>query len=231
MREILERLFDLDKVRHIAERNINSNDVWEDETWVYTVVDVLVDGAHGAYIPIIVLEMFGKEVASQNPYDARNEFLHDDLFSIMYEAGEVMTELIGLRGTFFFDYYETDGSFCLFYMEEGLPITVDGEETIFTLERLNNEGFEFEQLPTNLPYTYVQSYFYPAFACLVNNDGTKVLAGYVNKEGDETYLDELVLTDIYYTEYPDSESNEDVPAFDWGSEVFFIQDFLAPWTT
>ena len=48
---------------------------------------------------------------------------------------------------------------------------------------------------------------------------------------NETYLDELVLTDIYYTEYPDSESNEDVPAFDWGSEVFFIQDFLAPWTT
>jgi hypothetical protein len=123
MEERIKEIFDLDKVREFAEKNIRDTEWIEEdcgETRRILVIDTLVSGGHGAYIPGMVLELFGQRVRRglDDPYNlAKNETIHEALISLEDEINDALNRLIPSRGSYYVGYHESDGSYCLFYEE------------------------------------------------------------------------------------------------------------------
>ena len=116
MKEKIQEVFYLDKVKEAAQKNITSVDVLEEDGWKTCIAVFLVDGAHGVYIPIFVMEMFGQEV-DEDPYSEENGWIHDNLIQLEQELDDAINELIPMPGHFYFGYGEC-GDYCLFYTEE-----------------------------------------------------------------------------------------------------------------
>jgi hypothetical protein len=124
MDQKLRELFNLAWIRDFAEANINDCDWIEDydgEKRRILLIETLVHGAHGAYIPGMVLELFGEaegyDLEDPYNYDA-NETIHDALMFLEQEVNDCLNRLLPSKGTYFIGYHEADGSYCLFYEEE-----------------------------------------------------------------------------------------------------------------
>ena len=123
MKERIKEMFDLEFIRRFAEDNIDFSDWTEDdcgETRKVLVIETLVHGGHGAYIPGLVLELFGQAEGYdlEDPYNyAKNETIHDALMVLENEVTDCLNELLPSEGYYYVGYHEADGSFCLFYEE------------------------------------------------------------------------------------------------------------------
>ena len=123
MKEKLKEIFDLEWIRDFAEKNINHTEWIEEEcgeTRRILVIETLISGAHGAYIPGLVLKMFdraeGYDLEDPYNYD-KNETIHDTLMFLENEVNDCLNELLPSKGRYYVGYYEYDGSYCLFYEE------------------------------------------------------------------------------------------------------------------
>mgnify|MGYP001009391948 CR=1 FL=1 len=122
MEERLKQVFNLKLIREFTEKNIESAEWIEEcgEKRRILVIDTLVSGAHGAYIPGLVLELFGEADGYdlEDPYNLeQNETIYDALILLEDEVNECLNKLIPSKGTYYIGYYEADGSYCLFYEE------------------------------------------------------------------------------------------------------------------
>lgn len=123
MEHILRGILDLDWIQEYVEKNINQTEWIEEECEEkrrILVIETLISGAHGAYIPGIVLELFGRAEGYdlEDPYNLEaNETIHDALMFLEEEVNECLNKLIPSKGTYYIGYHEADGSYCLFYME------------------------------------------------------------------------------------------------------------------
>lgn len=123
MEHILKEIFDLERIREYAEANINLTEWIEEECGEkrkILLINTLVSGGHGAYIPGIVLELFGRAEGYdlEDPYNLEaNETIYDALMFLEDEVNECLNRLLPSKGTYYIGYHEADGSYCLFYME------------------------------------------------------------------------------------------------------------------
>ena len=123
MKERIKELFDLEFIRRFAEDNIDFSDWTEEdcgETRKVLVIETLVSGAHGAYIPGMVLELFGQAEGYdlEDPYNYdKNETIHDALMVLENEVTDRLNELLPSSGRYYVGYHESYGSYCLFYEE------------------------------------------------------------------------------------------------------------------
>ena len=113
MKERIREVFDLEKIKNFAETNIDKTE-WIEEEYegkrkILEVV-TLFHGANGAYIPSMVLELFGETEEDADAYDA--------LMFLENEVNQCLNELLPSKGTYYIGYHEADGSYCLFYEEE-----------------------------------------------------------------------------------------------------------------
>jgi len=118
----LKEIFNLEWIREIAEKNIRDTEWIEEdcgETRRILVIDTLFDGSHGAYIPGMVLDLFGQAEGYdlEDPYNEKNETIYDALLFLEDEVNEYLNQLLPSKGTYYIGYYEADGSYCLFYEE------------------------------------------------------------------------------------------------------------------
>jgi len=123
MEERLKQVFNLKLIREFTEKNIESAEWIEEcgEKRRILVIDTLVSGAHGAYIPGLVLELFGEADGYdlEDPYNLeQNETIYDALILLEDEVNECLNKLIPSKGMYYVGYHEADGSYCLFYEEE-----------------------------------------------------------------------------------------------------------------
>lgn len=123
MEQKLREIFNLDWIRNFTEANIDSTE-WIEEDYGekrrILVVDTLFDGWHGAYIPGMVLELFGQaeEYDLEDPYNHdKNETIYDALMFLENEVNDCLNRLLPSNGTYYIGYHEADGSYCLFYEE------------------------------------------------------------------------------------------------------------------
>ena len=123
MKEKIKEIFDLDRVREYAEANINLTEWIEEECGEkrkILLIATLIEGGHGAYIPGMVLELFGQAEGYdlEDPYNfAKNETIHDALMFLENEVNKCLNELLPSKGWYYIGYHEADGSYCLFYEE------------------------------------------------------------------------------------------------------------------
>ena len=123
MKERIKEMFDLEFIRRFAEDNINDSEWTEEdcgETRKVLVIETLVHGGHGAYIPGLVLDMFGQAEGYdlEDPYNYdKNETIHDALMVLEDEITDALNELLPSAGRYYVGYHEADGSYCLFYEE------------------------------------------------------------------------------------------------------------------
>ena len=120
MEQKLREIFDLEWIRHFAEKNIHDSK-WIEDGYRILVIETLVDGAHGAYIPGMVLEMFGQAEGFdlEDPYNhEKNEVIYDALLLLENEINFCLNTILPSPGTYFVDCHPYDGSYCLFYEEE-----------------------------------------------------------------------------------------------------------------
>ena len=122
MKERIKEVFNLDWIRKFAEENIRSTEWIEEddgETRKILVIDTLFSGAFGAYIPGMVLELFGEADGYdlEDPYNPENETIYDALLYLEDRVNECLNALIPSKGQFYIGYHEADGSYCLFYEE------------------------------------------------------------------------------------------------------------------
>jgi hypothetical protein len=123
MKEKIKEIFDLDRIREFAEKNIHDTEWIEEdcgETRKVLVIETLVSGGHGAYIPGMVLELFGQAEGYdlEDPYNyEKNETIYDALQDLENEINDCLNQLLPSRGTYYVGYHEYDGSYCLFYEE------------------------------------------------------------------------------------------------------------------
>lgn len=123
MKERIKEMFDLERIKKFVESNINQTEwieVMPGEKRRILVIETLVDGGYGAYIPGMVLEMFGRADGYdlEDPYNEKNDTIHDELMFLEYEINECLNELLPSKGVYYVGYYDADGSYCLFYEEE-----------------------------------------------------------------------------------------------------------------
>lgn len=124
MKERIKEMFDLEWIKKFAEANINHTEWIEEEcgeTRKILVIGTLVNGAHGAYIPGLVLDLFGQAEGYdlKDPYNyEKNETIHDALMFLENEVNDCLNELLPSGGRYYVGYHEFDGSYCLFYEEE-----------------------------------------------------------------------------------------------------------------
>ena len=123
MEEKIKKMFDLEWIRKFAAENIRGSE-WieedDEETRKILVIETLVHGAHGAYIPGMVLEMFGQAEGYdlEDPYNhEKNATIHEDLMFLENEVNDCLNELLPSEGYYYVGYHEYDGSYCLFYEE------------------------------------------------------------------------------------------------------------------
>lgn len=124
MERKLKEIFNLEWIREFAERNIRNSEWIEEEECGekrrILVVDTLFDGAHGAYIPGMVLKLFGQAEGYdlEDPYNhEKNETIYDALLFLEDEVNECLNKLLPSRGSYYVGYLDSDGSYCLFYEE------------------------------------------------------------------------------------------------------------------
>jgi len=123
MKEKIKEIFDLDRVREYAEANINLTEWIEEECGEkrkILEVATLFNGANGAYIPGMVLELFGQAEGYdlEDPYNyEKNETIHDALMVLENEVNKCLNELLPSKGNYYMGYHPYDGSYCLFYEE------------------------------------------------------------------------------------------------------------------
>ena len=123
MEEKLKEIFDLERIRKYAETNISLTEWVEKdcgETRKILLIATLVEGGYGAYIPGMVLELFGQAEGYdlENPYNfEKNEAIYDALISLEIEVNECLNQLLPSKGWYYMGYHEADGSYCLFYEE------------------------------------------------------------------------------------------------------------------
>ena len=95
----LREIFDLNKIKNITEQNIQGSEWIEDvcgEKRRILVIDTLFDGAHGAYIPGMVLALFGQADGYdlEDPYNYdKNETIYDALEDLESEVNDCLNEL------------------------------------------------------------------------------------------------------------------------------------------
>ena len=123
MKQKLSEIFDLECIQKLAKKNINHTDWIEEscgETRKILVMETLVHGGHGAYIPGMVLELFGQAEGYdlENPYNYElNETIHEALMFLENQINDCLNELLPSEGRYYVGYHECDGSYCLFYEE------------------------------------------------------------------------------------------------------------------
>ena len=98
MKEKFREIFDLDWIQEYAEANIDLTE-WIEEEYgekrKILLIDTLVSGAHGAYIPGIVLDLFGQAEGYdlKDPYNSEaNETIHDALMFLDSEINDCLNE-------------------------------------------------------------------------------------------------------------------------------------------
>ena len=123
MEQKLKEIFDLEWIRDFAAQNIESTE-WieedDEEKRKILVIETLVSGGHGAYIPGMVLEMFEQAEGYDldDPYNYElNETIHDALMVLEQEVNDCLNRLLPSKGRYYVGYHEADGSYCLFYEE------------------------------------------------------------------------------------------------------------------
>ena len=123
LKEKIEEIFDLKRIREYAEANIDLTDWIEEECGekrkILEVV-TLFHSANGAYIPGMVLELFGQAEGYdlENPYNYdKNETIHEALMFLENEVNDCLNELLPSKGWYYMGYHQADGSYCLFYEE------------------------------------------------------------------------------------------------------------------
>ena len=125
MKQKLKEVLDLEWIKDFAEKNIDYTEWIEEdcgETRKILLIETLVSGSHGAYIPGLVLEMFEQAEGYdlENPYNwEKNESIHEDLMYWENEINDALNELLPSEGRYYVGYHEYDGSYCLFYEEYG----------------------------------------------------------------------------------------------------------------
>lgn len=122
MEQKIKELFDLDRIKDFVEKNIGQTECEEEcgEKRKVLVVDTLIDGAHGAYIPGMVLDLFGRADGFdlEDPYNwGKNATIHDALLFLEEEISYWLNKLIPSKGWYYTGHHEADGSYCLFYEE------------------------------------------------------------------------------------------------------------------
>jgi len=124
MKQKLREMFDLEWVQKFAEKNIDHTDWIEEydngETRKLLVIETLFHGDHGAYIPGMVLKLFGQadNYDLENPYNwEKNATIYDALMFLENEINDCLNELLPSKGRYYVGYHESDGSYCLFYEE------------------------------------------------------------------------------------------------------------------
>jgi len=123
MKQRLKEMFDLEFIRRFAEDNIDYTEWIEEdcgEKRRILVIETLVSGAQGAYIPGLVLELFGQAEGYdlEDPYNYdKNETIHEALMFLEYEINDALNDLLPSEGYYYVEYHEYDGSYCLFYEE------------------------------------------------------------------------------------------------------------------
>ena len=124
MEERLKEIFDLEWIREFAEKNIHTTE-WieedDEETRKILVVDTLFSGAHGAYIPGMVLDLFDQAEGYdlEDPYNyEKNATIYEALEYLENEVNDCLNQLLPSKGTYYIGYHEYDGSYCLFYEEQ-----------------------------------------------------------------------------------------------------------------
>ena len=123
LKEKIKEIFDLERIQEYAEANINLTEWIEEECGEkrkILEVATLFHGANGAYIPGMVLELFGQAEGYdlEDPYNfEKNETIHDALISLEIEVNECLNRLLPSKGVYYIGYHEADGSYCLFYEE------------------------------------------------------------------------------------------------------------------
>lgn len=123
MKEKIKEIFDLKRIQEYVEKNIDQVEWIEEdgEKRKTLVVDTLFSGGHGAYIPGMVLELFGQAEGYdlEDPYNMeKNETIYDALLCLEDEVNECLNALISSKGRYYIGYHEADGSYCLFYTEQ-----------------------------------------------------------------------------------------------------------------
>jgi hypothetical protein len=123
MQQRIKQVFDLEGMKNFVEKNINHTE-WIEEEYGETrrilIIETLVNGAHGAYIPGMVLELFGQAEGFdlEDPYNwEKNEWIHDELMYWENKINDCLNKLLPSRGYYYVGYLEHDGSYCLFYEE------------------------------------------------------------------------------------------------------------------
>ena len=122
MKQKLKEIFDLEWIQKFAEKNIHNTE-WIEEEYgekrKILVIDTLFSGALGAYIPGMVLELFGQADGYdlEDPYNPENETIYDALLYLENEVNDCLNQLLPSKGQFYIGYHEADGSYCLFYEE------------------------------------------------------------------------------------------------------------------
>jgi len=127
MKERIKEMFDLEFIRKFAEDNINESEWIEEEYGEkrrILVIETLVSGAQGVYIPGLVLELFGQAEGYdlEDPYNyEKNETIYDALMFLEDDINDGLNELLPSSGRYYVGYHEYDGSYCLFYEEYEEP--------------------------------------------------------------------------------------------------------------
>ena len=123
MKEKIREIFELDRIQEYAEANIDLTEWIEEDEYggkrkILEVVN-LFHSANGAYIPGMVLELFGEADGYdlEDPYNPENETIYDALECLENEVNKCLNELLLAKGTYYIGYHEADGSYCLFYEE------------------------------------------------------------------------------------------------------------------
>ena len=123
MKEKIEEIFNLKWIRNFAEANIDLTEWIEEEcgeTRKILEVATLFHGANRAYIPGLVLELFGQAEGYdlEDPYNyEKNETIHDALMFLENEVNKCLNELLPSKGNYYMGYHPYDGAYCLFYEE------------------------------------------------------------------------------------------------------------------
>ena len=119
----IKEVFNLEWIRNFAEQNIHDSEWIEEgcgEKRRILVIETLVHGGYGAYIPGLVLDMFGQAEGYdlEDPYNyEQNETIHEALMFLEQEVNDCLNRLLPSKGTYYMGYHEYDGSYCLFYEE------------------------------------------------------------------------------------------------------------------
>lgn len=123
MEQRLKKVFDLDQIKAFTEAHIDEAEWIEVRRGVKQralVIDTLADSHHGAYIPGMILELFGEADGYdlENPYNRElNETIHDALEHLEDRINDALNELMPPRGVYYIGFHQYDSSYCLFYEE------------------------------------------------------------------------------------------------------------------